>query len=127
MCKYKKTQRKTKSVELISPVVAGTDSFKMLISNRSVNYRKGLYVYLNNFFPPGKPDNTWKNYYLYPHTIPSSGFEKYLRAMERALEIQIQKQESDLLKKEKVHQSKLLNIKNILLKISKLKEMINNN
>jgi len=79
--------------------------FRLLISDRTTNYRQGLYDKLDTLFPPGKSDKTWKGYYLYPDKIPENGKELYMSAMEKVLVLQLQKMSDELKKRIEIMQS----------------------
>jgi len=123
MCKSKKNNANTKALRKISKIISNPEYFKILISNRSINYRKPLYEKLNKIFPPGKTDSAWKNYFLYPEKIPENGREQYIKVMEELLNLQLQIMGSDLKKDAIIVGNKLNEINAVLKKIKKFKSL----
>jgi len=116
-----KNNAKRKALQEISKIIADPSFFKLLISNRGANYRRPMYKRLNELFPPGKTEDAWKKYFLYPEKIPSTGMPLYVKAMEEMLNLQLQIMEDDLTKEAIELNEKRKSIENILLKVETFK------
>lgn len=99
----------------IPPLIAG-NFFSLLKANRTVNYRKNLYEFLNEFFPIGAPDDiTWKGRFNNPKLIPEKGFNEIIAIMEEGLAWSLQEMRDDL-KKELADTEKTIKLINIAIK-----------
>ena len=127
MDKDKQNNANRKALQENSSIIFNPNFFGILISNRSVNYRKPLYKILNEQFPPGKSDAAWKKYFLYPERIPKNGREVYIKAMEKALYSQIELMEENLIDSCKSLTNKHDEINKLLIRISDFKEVYHNN
>ena len=105
MCKDKKIVAINDSdLQKKIPPLISEGWFKLLTANRSVNYRKELIEFLNQFYPAQPLNyNTWKNRYNSPSAyIPERDFDTVIKIMEEGLAYALYKmlEEKELLVKE---------------------------
>lgn len=93
MSKCNKINAKHDSVKSIPLLLKNKKNYQLLISNRSINFRRILIEKLDDTFNPELGYNTWKNRFLYPETnIPKKNFEEISTLMEKYLAQTLQKQ-----------------------------------
>lgn len=92
---------KQESVNKLPEILQNGTAYRLLISNRGLNFRRNLFDRCNDVLKEGTNYGAWKMRFHYPQNIPSSDHEKYSKVMADCLSFTLQEQVDYLIDQKK--------------------------